>query len=78
MTLEANGVIGPSRGDELGRWPQLFSASEWQITRRAVGWPRVEVAAGGGHRRVAEGGLDEVDGRTALEGVRGVRAPEWW
>jgi hypothetical protein len=32
----------------------------------------MQVATGGGHRRVAEGGLDQVDSRAALERVRRV------
>src|SRR6266545_5989879 len=46
-------------------WP---GSSDWQIARRAVCRPRVEVPAGGGHRGVTEGGLDQVDGRARARG----------
>ena len=36
----------------------------------------MEIAPGGGDGGVAEGGLDEVDRRTAIERMRGVGVPE--
>jgi hypothetical protein len=55
------------------------SQHHWRITRRAIGRPSMEVPTGSGHRGVSEGGLDQVDRRTALErvGGMGVAEPMW-
>jgi hypothetical protein len=42
---------------------------EGQEAGAGVAGPGVEVAAGGCHRAMAKGGLDEVDGRATVEGV---------
>jgi hypothetical protein len=50
--------------------------SEGQKSAGAFVGAGVEVAAGGGYSGVAEGSLDEVEGRAAVEGVGGMGVAE--
>ena len=75
LLARATGRLGHlqrGRGSSLPYGLVAGSSLVGQVEPGAFRRPGVEVAAGGGDRGVAEGGLHQVDGGVAVEGVAGV------